>query len=210
MGALGLALVLVGCGEASTVTPQPMGGAEGGPAAVCGDGVVGGDEDCDLGPVDGSACNGPEAGDLACTAAACGDGYVNATAGEDCEESADTAECNGVGAGLQGCHAAACGDGYLNAVAGETCDDGNTVAGDGCSGRCLAVEGVPDLVVAPAVVDFGIVRTANPIEESLSLSNIGDAPVEIFGVTMTGAPTFVLRVGEREVGDYPKGVYLPS
>jgi len=196
-----VALLIGACGGEETVpmmTPSGEGGAMS--TAVCGDGVVGGTEECDLGQVDGSACNGPAAGPLACTAALCGDGYINMVAGEDCESAVDTIDCNGVDAGLQGCQSASCGDGYLNAVAGEACDDGNTVAGDGCSGRCQAVVGTPDLVVMPSVVDFGVVRVAAPIEENLMLSNIGDAPVEIFDVLFNGAPTFAIRAGDREVG----------
>ena len=189
------------CGDEEQPMMTDMAGQGGsGPAAVCGDGIVGGTEECDLGQADGSACNGPSAGDLACTAAACGDGYVNLVAGETCESPVDTAECNGVGAGLQGCTVATCGDGYLNATAGEACDDGNTVAGDGCNGRCAMMQGTPDLVVSPTVVDFGIVRTANPLEEIITVTNQGDAPVEIFGVEASGAPTFVVRAGERDVG----------
>jgi hypothetical protein len=46
--------------------------------AVCGDGVVAGDEVCDDGG-ESATC------DADCTAAACGDGHVNGAAGETCD-----------------------------------------------------------------------------------------------------------------------------
>lgn len=74
--------------------------------------------------------------------AICGDGFLDATAGEECED--------GNVSGGDGCSAAclreggtagSCGNGTVNRAAsgaGEDCDDGNTVSGDGCSNTCLA------------------------------------------------------------------------
>jgi len=75
-----------------------------------------------------------------CTAVRCGDGYVNAAAGETCEEGfvppglakPTTPDCDG------DCTAPECGDGFENQHPpwSETCDDGNTESGDGCSSTC--------------------------------------------------------------------------
>lgn len=52
-----------------------------------------------------------------CTTATCGDGQLNATAGEECDDAAESETCN------SDCSAAACGDGQVNTAAGEDCDD---------------------------------------------------------------------------------------
>lgn len=61
----------------------------------------------------------------------CGNSYLDATTGEDCDDGGESATCNA------DCSAHACGDGVLNATAGELCDDGNVLAGDGCGPTCL-------------------------------------------------------------------------
>jgi hypothetical protein len=132
-------------------------------AAFCGDSFVwdtdGGNEDCDDGG-DSATC------DSDCTTATCGDTYVNAAAGEDCDDgnngdntdacvdSCVAASCGdgylwagvevcdegGNTAGCDGdCTPVACGDGYPNPAAGEQCDDGNNDDTDGCldnTGNC--------------------------------------------------------------------------
>jgi cysteine-rich repeat protein len=120
----------------------------------CGNGVVESDEACDAAG-ESAACNAD------CTLAACGDGVVNVTAGELCDDGnlADGDGCDsnctptGCGNGVVtagedcddagesatcdlDCTAAACGDGTLNPTAGELCDDGNTADGDCCSATC--------------------------------------------------------------------------
>ncbi|MEX1363174.1 MAG: hypothetical protein AB1Z98_08615 [Nannocystaceae bacterium] len=51
-----------------------------GPQPSCGDGVLDPGEDCDAAGVDTVDC------DADCTSTACGDGYANAAAGEDCDD----------------------------------------------------------------------------------------------------------------------------
>ena len=100
-------------GEGSSSTTEPT--------AVCGDAVVGGDEQCD----DGKAtvlC------DDNCTLAQCGDGYVNEAAGEQCDDG-NASETDGC---LPWCTLATCGDGCVE-VGVEECDDGNAVNSDGCT-----------------------------------------------------------------------------
>ena len=114
---------------------------ETGPSAVCGDGVVGGDEACDDGnAVDEDLCTngctpltcgdgivGPGEGcddgnqidddacSLACLLASCGDGQIQV--GEACDDAGESATCNA------NCTPTSCGDGVVNAAGGEQCDD---------------------------------------------------------------------------------------
>jgi cysteine-rich repeat protein len=104
-------------------------------------------------PQETSACN------IDCSASACGDGKVNGSANEECDDG-DTTDGDGCdsasvcritrcGNGVQtageacddgdsnnnntcsnNCTLPACGNGVINT--GETCDDGNSVNGDGC------------------------------------------------------------------------------
>ncbi|NJK31206.1 MAG: DUF4215 domain-containing protein [Deltaproteobacteria bacterium] len=69
--------------------------------------------------------------DSDCTLAECGDGTINAAAGEDCDDGNQTAtdECTNT------CKAAACGDGIVQAGV-EGCDDGNQTDNDDCSNAC--------------------------------------------------------------------------
>jgi cysteine-rich repeat protein len=88
---------------------------------VCGNGIVGGSEQCDDGnpdPTDGCTND--------CTI--CGDGVV--TPPEECD--------NGVNDGTicaPNCKLPGCGDGLVEP--GETCDDGNTLDGDNCPSNCV-------------------------------------------------------------------------
>jgi cysteine-rich repeat protein len=120
----------------------------------CGNGLVEADEECDTGG-QSPTCNAN------CTQAECGDGIVNGTAGETCDDGnlidgdGCDANCtptgcgNGVVTGIEecddggesatcdfNCSFAFCGDGTPNATAGETCDDANLVDGDGCDSNC--------------------------------------------------------------------------
>jgi hypothetical protein len=87
MRALLLSLLLVACGDNSPpADSQPDGGHGHGhrdaavdASAVCGNGVLEGGEQCDPGGFDTVTC------DADCTLALCGDGYVNAAAGEQCD-----------------------------------------------------------------------------------------------------------------------------
>jgi cysteine-rich repeat protein len=93
----------------------------------------------------------------------CGDGFVNESAGEECEPDDEgmTSTCDsdctlvvcgdGTVNALAGeecdtkgssascdadCTVASCGDGTVNPMANELCDDGNDVSGDGCNADC--------------------------------------------------------------------------
>jgi cysteine-rich repeat protein len=103
-----------GSGESSTGASEP---------AVCGDGVVGGDEECDGGG-ETKDC------DDDCTVAACYDGNLNEPTGEECDDGNDVSSD-----ACLFCKHAVCGDGYTN-VGVEDCDDAGVEPGDGCSANC--------------------------------------------------------------------------
>lgn len=91
----------------------------------CGDGITQTGEDCDT-MGESATCN------YDCTAAHCGDGLRNATAGEACDDGdVGGASCD------RDCTLPICGDGVVNAYAGEACDDGNAKDdGNGCTATC--------------------------------------------------------------------------
>ncbi len=78
-------------------------------------------------PAECSACTGGLCAGGACAPSSCGDGCVDATAGEECEPPA-TGSCDA------SCQLVVCGNGLREM--GETCDDGNTTNLDGCSASC--------------------------------------------------------------------------
>jgi cysteine-rich repeat protein len=97
----------------------------------CGDGVVQGTEKCD----DGNILDGDGCAANCLSKEICGDGVINAPAGEICDD--------GNATGGDGCSAdcksvETCGNGIRDV--NEVCDDGNTVPGDGCSGNCKSTE----------------------------------------------------------------------
>jgi len=132
-----------------------------GPGLVCGDGTVGGSEECDDGNTadeDGcsSICQIEECGDSVtqgglgeecddgnttsedgcsstCQIEDCGDGVTQGGLGEECDDSNTTSEdgCSST------CQIEECGDGVTQGGLGEECDDGNLTNGDGCSDACL-------------------------------------------------------------------------
>lgn len=95
-------------------------------APQCGNGVVEGDEQCDPGPMPSADCNAD------CTMAQCGDGVVNAAAGEACDDAGESATCDA------DCTAVECGDSQTNVAAGEQCDDGGE--SPGCDPDCTFAE----------------------------------------------------------------------
>jgi cysteine-rich repeat protein len=105
-------------GSTGTSEPRP---------AVCGDGVITGDEACDDGNGDNlDGCLND------CTHASCGDGFVQAGI-EDCEDGNedDSDDC-------VDCHQARCGDGVVYAGQ-EQCDAGPANSDNfygGCSSQC--------------------------------------------------------------------------
>jgi len=89
--------------------------------AICGDGLVVCGEQCDVGG-ESATC------DADCTLPQCGDGTLNVTAGEQCDD--------GNRNPFDGCSndCIACGNGIRTPP--EECDDGNTFSGDSCDAQC--------------------------------------------------------------------------
>ncbi|MCE9575637.1 MAG: tandem-95 repeat protein [Deltaproteobacteria bacterium] len=119
---------------------DPLDGCDACVLARCGDAIVQHTEVCDDGNAVGgdgcrADCHGVEA---------CGDGLVDAAAGEQCDDANDADPLDGCNA----CLLPQCGDGARQAT--EACDDGNTAYGDGCRGDCAGLE-----VCGDGQVDFG-------------------------------------------------------
>ncbi len=120
-GELGSSDGLGSSGPGDEGTTGPDGGSDSGDSSdsgpvfepVCGDEVIEGDEQCDLGPQNGQGdyCTGE------CLANVCGDGYLGP--GEACDDGND----NNDDQCTTQCGLASCGDGSIQA--GEECDDGN-------------------------------------------------------------------------------------
>ncbi len=128
------------------------------------------------------ACNmALEAGDSRCHITRCGDGHVNAAAGEQCDTGgADSVTCNG-----KTCQTPSCGDGYVNAAAGEGCDTGGTIdtvecnmaLGAGAS-RCRAArcgDGYSNTAVGEQCDDGGVDTAA--CNANCHVANCGDGYV---------------------------------
>lgn len=126
---------------------------------VCGNDTVETGEQCD--PPDGTTCNGmcqfiPDN---------CGDGIINLSEGEECDDGSQSNECDA------DCTLPECGDGILNQFAGEDCEPPST---ETCDASCQTVNtGAPanDNCENPMVITEG--QTA--------FDNVGattDGPVE--------------------------------
>ena len=94
---------------------------------TCGNGIQDSEEECDVAGTS-SSC------DDDCTFAECGDGKINAVAGEEC----DDGNTNNIDGCSANCIVETCGDGTLNFSGSslEECDDGNSTNGDGCDNDC--------------------------------------------------------------------------
>ncbi len=143
---------------------------------VCGDGVLAGDEECDDGQSNNSDTR-PDACRVDCTLPSCGDGVVDPSLSEECD---DAGLVDGDGCASD-CTVEFCGDGQVNnsgteecdegssnsdttpdacredctdpscgdgvTDTGEACDDGNNVSEDGCRADCGAIERCGDGVL---------------------------------------------------------------
>ncbi|HEY4106057.1 MAG TPA: DUF4215 domain-containing protein, partial [Polyangiaceae bacterium] len=134
-----------------------MGEAGAGPmAAICGDGVVSGSEECDDGNTKaGDGCKGD------CTVEP---GYMCTVAGKPCVLNPQDAVC---------------GNGKLELD--EACDDSNNQNGDGCSSTCTIEagytcdpsSGVCTKTVAPAVCGNGLVETGESCDDGNPVDHDG-------------------------------------
>ena len=99
---------------------------------TCGNGTLDPHEQCDgkLGVGEGQVCLDT------CRISGCGDGYVDASIGEECDDgnSSDDDKCTHL------CKEPYCGDGIVTPSLGEVCDDGkNSGAYNGCGLGCSYV-----------------------------------------------------------------------
>jgi len=127
----------------------------------CGDGLIGCQEECDD-RGESATC------DANCTSVRCGDGTVNVTAGEQC----DDGNLNPVDGCTNDC--TVCGDGKITSP--EECDDGDTSSsGANCDGQCrqprIVGTGTPESCTEAAFA-------AKLAERSVRF-NCGPAPVTI-------------------------------
>lgn len=114
-------------------------------AAACGDGIVVGDEECDVESEGCSDCeivDGYDCDAVDCHTTVCGDGQIER--GEQCEDGNDRPfdgcyECKFEVTCENGSCMSVCGDGQR--YADEACDDGNARDGDGCSATCEVENG---------------------------------------------------------------------
>lgn len=95
-------------------------------ACECGDGELGGTEECDDANTD--PCDGCSA---TCTLEWCGNGVP------ECNEECDDGNADNTDACVANCRDATCRDGYVWSGI-EECDDGNTDNNDGCRNDCVA------------------------------------------------------------------------
>ena len=103
---------------------------------VCGDGVVGNGEQCDLGSANSNAPDAACRTD--CSLRRCGDMIIDPLHLEQCDDG--TANADMPDTCRVNCQSPRCGDAILDVLHGEVCDDGNTTSGDGCSSDCLSKE----------------------------------------------------------------------
>ncbi len=83
----------------------------------------------------GGATSGPGTTGTTGIPGGCGDGQVDPTEGEQCDDG-NIADGDGCDSSCQVEVGSPCGDGTLDPTNGEECDDGNTAPGDGCSANC--------------------------------------------------------------------------
>ncbi len=132
-----------GCSSACTIEPGWTCSGQPSECAFCGDGIVEGDEQCDLGPASPESGNCPaDADPPTCGACArscsstcqligrCTGNAACCTTAADCPMD-------------EGC----CGNGTVES--GELCDDGNTLGGDTCTPACTPDVTYPPIACCP-------------------------------------------------------------
>jgi cysteine-rich repeat protein len=95
-------------------------------SGVCGNSVTEPGEQCDTGG-ESATC------DADCTVAFCGDGVVNVTRNEQCDDG-NNQDGDGCSQACLNEVGAFCGNGIIDT--GEECDDGNTIDNDDCTNTC--------------------------------------------------------------------------
>jgi fibro-slime domain-containing protein len=107
--------------------------------AQCGDGIVNGTEQCDDGPNNSDTAYG------GCTTQCtigpyCGDGNVDAVAGEKCDDGVNQSTYGMSTGCAPGCKTPPyCGDGNVDGLFGEECDDGAKNGTTLCTDKCILI-----------------------------------------------------------------------
>jgi fibro-slime domain-containing protein len=160
------------------------------PMAICGDGILEGNEKCDDGNINsGDGCSSTctiETGYTCPLVKApcvpdCGDGIL--TGNEPCdpgitvEKNACSANCRWnpgwacTGNPVTECHQTTCGDGKKEGA--EGCDDGNTVPFDGCSSACQLEPACAGSSACTGKCGDGILLTGEQCDDGNNLSGDG-------------------------------------
>lgn len=170
----------------TSTSDDPSTTGEPDPMAVCGDGMVEGEEDCDDAELNGVSGMSDCLED--CTLTTCGDGFPGLPETEECDQgdnNADDAACTAacavavcgdelVGPGescddgkegselcTPGCVLASCGDGIIQA--GEDCDDENETSTDACVNCVFASCGDGFVEAGEEQCDDGAGNASEPI-----------------------------------------------
>ena len=178
--------------------------------AACGDGIVGPNEQCDLGVQNSNtgACT------LACKNAACGDKFV-----QEGVEVCDDGNISNTDACVMGCKAASCADGFVQ-IGVEQCDDGNMNADDGCDDMCKVTGAVVSVMNAnKPIVDNGyngtkasmacvdlIIDQPGTVKDVSVLFGVahtwvGDTVIKLYGPGDVKVLTLMNRPGAAELDD---------
>lgn len=180
----------------------------------CGDGIVqAGLEACDASGAQTALC------EWNCTSPSCGDGILNAAAGEDCDdanlqdgdgcterclreycgdgvvnngdEQCDDTNLDNNDGCTNGCRLSSCGDGNRDAT--EACDDANNLGGDGCSPVCSLEACGNSVLDAGETCDDGALVDGDGCDSNCSPTGCGN------GVATSGE---TCDDGNTEAGDY--------
>ncbi len=105
----------------------------------CGDGVINGTETCDNGAANSDTAYG------GCTTTCvfgpyCGDGHVDVSSGEECDDGTNVAGYGQITGCAPGCRKAPyCGDNKVDSLFGEQCDNGAENGNSLCTADCQAI-----------------------------------------------------------------------
>lgn len=193
-------------GPGCSASCQLLGSRAGG--STCGNGDIASGEACDdSNTVSGDGCSSDclHEGSVV-VRAMCGNAVLET--GESCERPSAgvdfPAGCNQTTCLHEGTVPLVCGNAVVNA--GEDCDDGNTIAGDGCSARCLK-EGSSTSYPDASFCGDGVRGRGEMCEASVSGDGRQDAVqlAEIVGAGVPDATTGLLSSQIKAVYDTKTG-----